>query len=64
VPHQANLKRMREIMRQLDEVSQAAQELRERVERQMEAMHHRDTPAADDEDVVTARKKSRRDARR
>ncbi len=55
---------MREIMRQLDEVSQAAQELRERVERQMEAMHHRDTPAADDEDVVTARKKSRRDARR
>ena len=55
---------MRDIMRQLDDVSRAAQELRDRVERQMEAIHHRDTPATDDEDVLSARKKSRRSARR
>ena len=55
---------MREIMRQLDDVSRAAQELRDRVEREMEAMHHRDTPATDDPDVIKARKKSRREPRR
>lgn len=64
MPDQANLKRMRDIMRQLDDVSRAAQELRDRVEHQLEAMHHRDAPATDDPDVIKARKKSKRHPRR
>jgi hypothetical protein len=52
----ANLKRMREIMRKLDEVSRTAQELRERVMREMAAAHDRESPATDDAEVTKARK--------
>lgn len=49
------MKRMQEIMRKLDEVTQAAQELRARVQREMEAAHERDAAAGDDPDVTRAR---------
>ena len=51
--------RMQEIMRQLDEVSRAAQELRERVERQMAVARQRDELAIDDPEVTRARQASR-----
>jgi hypothetical protein len=50
---------MREIMHKLDEVARAAQELRERVQQEMDAAQHRDAPAGDDPDVTNARKTSR-----
>lgn len=53
------IKRMREIMRKLDEVTRAAQELRERVQQQMEAAHDRENPAGDDPEVTRARKASK-----
>jgi hypothetical protein len=55
VPDHAYIKRMQEIMRKLDEVTQAAQELRTRVQREMEAAHERDAAAGDDPDVTRAR---------
>lgn len=46
-------------MRQLDEVSKAAQELRERVEQQMEVARQRDEVAGDDPEVTRARRASK-----
>lgn len=46
-------------MRKLDEVSRAAQELRERVQREMESAHARDAVAGDDPEVTKARKASK-----
>lgn len=57
---QANIKRMQEIMRKLDEVSRAAQELRARVQREMEAAHRSSAAADDDPEVTRARDASRR----
>jgi hypothetical protein len=51
---------MREIMRKLDEVSRTAQELRERVQREMAAAHDREAVAQDDPEVTKARKASKR----
>lgn len=61
VPDQMRLKRMQEIMRKLDEVSLAAQQLRERVQREMAAAHERDAAAGDDPEVTRARQSRRGD---